>query len=429
VVWVAAIISAALFSPAFVCAPKGVAAESVAPFKAWQKELVDRFELPTAGVAGAVAFLMHFGMQGAAHQDASAMMQHYPASGTSPAIEQRLQGDYARPPLDFNGVRQQLSTTDFSAPGPGQSYPYYAEQPSVEKYAEQVPTQDLSAQKQLTSPQAEASPQPTPARQAVTKRQHLSYAEVHRELTAETTKLRVSADMLASLEADLQSAKVQSDLKEAAAISESFQSSQAGNALHDLILVAFGALMGAAGLCLQRATGSEFPEAPPMAAGAAGLVFSAAVWSSASPALSFAPLNPETVSSTMPVATALQQSEPAPSERPHRAAVPRPQPTSFSTRVPTISARPTLLVRTNPPASAPVEQKVDREPLRVSATMLRPQQPVPIPRSPQLAASRSALTRLSPPRGAALAPGAGRVGLTLWPQNQRRSSRPELGEY
>eukprot|EP00439_Symbiodinium_sp_Y106_P040293 s4434_g4.t3 len=386
-------------------------------------ELVDRFELPTAGVAGAVAFLMHFGMQGAAYQDASAMMQHYPASGTSPAIEQRVQGDYARPPLDFNGVRQQLSTTDFSAPGPGQSYPYYAEQPSVEKYAEQVPTQDLSAQKQLTSPQAEASPQPTPARQAVTKRQHLSYAEVHRELTAETTKLRVSADMLASLEADLQSAKVQSDLKEAAAISESFQSSQAGNALHDLILVAFGALMGAAGLCLQRATGSEFPEAPPMAAGAAGLVFSAAVWSSASPALSFAPLNPETVSSTMP------QSEPAPSERPHRAAVPRPQPTSFSTRVPTISARPTLLVRTNPPASAPVEQKVDREPLRVSATMLRPQQPVPIPRSPQLAASRSALTRLSPPRGAALAPGAGRVGLTLWPQNQRRSSRPELGEY
>ncbi|CAE7562203.1 trmH, partial [Symbiodinium sp. CCMP2456] len=117
VVWVAAIISAALFSPAFVCAPKGVAAESVAPFKAWQKELVDRFELPTAGVAGAVAFLMHFGMQGTAHQDASAMMQYYPASGTSPAIEQRLQGDHARPPLDFNGVRQQLSTADFSAPG------------------------------------------------------------------------------------------------------------------------------------------------------------------------------------------------------------------------------------------------------------------------------------------------------------------------
>jgi len=359
------------------------------------------------------------------------MMELYPAAGPVPAIEQQLKGDFVPAPLDYNGVRQQLPMEDLdqrpslkqlaalAAPA--------AEAADVSAPASaggRVPAEEAAVAKNAAG---SADKQPSKGQEAATP-SRLGYAEVRRELELETTRLRASAEKLVVLEDQLASAKIQSDVKEAAALTESFRGSDASRSIHDALLVAFGALMGAAGLCIQRSVSQEeVPEAPRLAAGAVGLAFSAAVWSSSSPALSSGPINPPTVSSTMPVTL---HAEPEPSERPLRAAAPRPPPTSFATRVPAISAKPltTFTRLETEPSVPPWVTKAVRASPPITAMAVRPEQPVAAPRSAQQAAARSVLQRLAQPRATPFA--ASRVdGVVQWPHSQRRPSSPELGEY
>eukprot|EP00913_Durusdinium_trenchii_P000378 g347.t1 len=110
VVWVVAVLTLAVSCPAFVGTPYRLSLQTQV-HKDHQEhcaDLADQFK--TASVAGTVAFLMNCGGAGAGTADALA--EAYPVA---PGSHVEQQGSYARAPLSYQGVQQQLPMADFDA--------------------------------------------------------------------------------------------------------------------------------------------------------------------------------------------------------------------------------------------------------------------------------------------------------------------------
>ncbi|CAK9024857.1 unnamed protein product [Durusdinium trenchii] len=323
VVWVVAVLTLAVSCPAFVGTPYRLSLQTQV-HKDHQEhcaDLADQFK--TASVAGTVAFLMNCGGAGAGTADALA--EAYPVA---PGSHVEQQGSYARAPLSYQGVQQQLPMADFDA--------------DQARMSEVHPPPQVGAdalRSDVVAWSSERADTPQPADRL---------AALEARVREEKLRLREAQAQLYGLEEDLQAARVRQDAAglagQAAQAAPEAASDRGGgflNGLRDVLLVGFGGVLGAVGYAWGRFT--DAPElhadvaqaqpAPtastadaggpvslgglavaaeaPVGAAALGLAFTASVFTSA-PSLSAAPVHLPS-SSDLPLLTMTHHVPRAPS--------------------------------------------------------------------------------------------------------------------
>eukprot|EP00435_Cladocopium_sp_Y103_P064555 s52_g26.t1 len=292
VVWVVAVLTLAATCPTFVGSPYRLSLHQAAKGTSLSEHLADfADQFKTASVAGAVAFLMNCGIQGVA-ADPSTLSNAYATSpgGVAAPMEQRVSHATAHAPLNYQGVQQQLVMKDFDV----QSRHVHQVSANVDAHA-------LQAANDQTAGYSNANVEAPSAVKQVETEEEAQLEALEGRIKEEKLRLSEAAEQLKTLEEDLQAAKVKRAMQEAAGMDLSTDVATADEGwggFRDLLLLGFGAVLGAVGHGLAKLkeewsppkmptmpTMPSMPEPSTVAtSGALGLAFSASVYSTA-PAL------------------------------------------------------------------------------------------------------------------------------------------------
>lgn len=289
VVWVIAVLTLAATCPTFVCSPYRLQLQAAKGNSLSEQfaDFADQFK--TASVAGAVAFFMNCGIQGV-NADPSTLSNAYATSpgGIAAPMEQRIShASAASAPLNYQGVQQQLVMKDFDVQS---GYVHQVSAPADLR----VRVADASALQAANDQTGDATKVEASTVTQVATEEEEQLEALEGRIKEEQLRLSEAQEQLRSLEEDLQAAKVKRSMQEAAGMDAA---SEGWGGLRDLLLLGFGAVLGAVGHGLAKLKEEWSPKMPTMptmptmpepsamaTSGALGLAFTASVYSTA-PAL------------------------------------------------------------------------------------------------------------------------------------------------
>lgn len=292
VVWVVAVLTLAATCPTFVGSPYRLKLQAAKDTSLSEQfaDFADQFK--TASVAGAVAFFMNCGIQGV-NADPSTLSNAYATSpgGVAAPMEQRISHAPAHAPLNYQGVQQQLVMKDFDAQSG------YVHQVSADADV-RVRVADANALQAANDQTGDAAKEPSAVKQ-VESEEEAQLEALEGRIQEEKLRLSAATEQLKTLEEDLQAAKVKRAMQEAAGMDLSTEAAEGWGGFRDLLLLGFGAVLGAVGHGLAKLKEEWSPPKMPMTmpsmpsmqpmptvatSGALGLAFAASVHSTA-PAL------------------------------------------------------------------------------------------------------------------------------------------------
>ncbi|CAL1140149.1 unnamed protein product [Cladocopium goreaui] len=288
---VVAVLTLAATCPTFVGSPYRLKLQAAKDTSLSEQfaDFADQFK--TASVAGAVAFFMNCGIQGV-NADPSTLSNAYATSpgGVAAPMEQRISHAPAHAPLNYQGVQQQLVMKDFDAQS---GYVHQVSAPADVRVRE-ADANALQAANDQTAGDA-AKVEASAVKQVETE-EEVQLEALEGRIKEEKLRLSEAAEQLKTLEEDLQAAKVKRAMQEAAGMDLSTEAGEGWGGFRDLLLLGFGAVLGAVGHGLAKLKEEWSPKMPMTmpspsmqpstvaTSGALGLAFAASVHSTA-PAL------------------------------------------------------------------------------------------------------------------------------------------------